>query len=98
MEEGAPSYPADVFFGVAGDNAASKDDDRRDDTGEGAVGEGVRSGRGRGGHIGHEFGEENARTDVHAYQCCRSIMSADAVTSDQWRWADTPSPADQLYR
>ena len=98
IEVRAPDCPSDVFFGVAGDNAASKDDDRGDDTGEGAVGEGFRSGRGRGGHIRHELGKENARTDVHAYQCCRSIRSVDAVISDQWRWVDIPSPADQLYR
>ena len=41
VEEGAPGSPADVFFGVAGDDAAGKDEDWRDDTGEGAVGRSV---------------------------------------------------------
>ena len=41
VEIGAPGCPTDVFFGVAGDEAAGKDDDRRDDTGEGAVGKRV---------------------------------------------------------
>ena len=38
VEKGTPGSPADVFFGVAGDDAAGKDEDGRDDTGEGAMG------------------------------------------------------------
>ena len=96
VEVRAPGYPADVFFRVAGDDGTDKDDDGREDTDEGAVGDGGRGGRGRDGHVCHEFGKQNAGTDVHAYECWRWEMSIDLAFSDRGCWGDIPSPDDQL--